>query len=203
MRSTRLETLRQSVETLAQYNQDGAPFAMRWGLYAGNELYPDVRKIYFQHFRSLLFGQTQAALLQTLSGLPGAPGPNDQYGPAYDTLKAYLITTSNHDKSTRLFLSPVLMKAWQAEPLHRPGSNAVGPEAVRFLQRPTEGRESLHLPRTITLAVTRARVYLSQFSGIERTYRFMTGGSFQSQPPDQLQPQVPGLRGSGGGREGN
>ena len=58
--------------------------------------------------------QAQANLVQTLSALPGAPGPNDQYGPAYDTLKAYLITTSNHDKSTSLFLSPVLMKAWVA-----------------------------------------------------------------------------------------
>jgi type VI secretion system protein ImpL len=108
----RLETLRQSFETLAQYQQDGAPFRMRWGLYAGDALYPDVQKIYFRYFRTLLFAQTQAGLLQTLSSLPAAPGASDQYGPAYDTLKAYLITTSNHDKSTRLFLAPVLSKAW-------------------------------------------------------------------------------------------
>ena len=78
------------------------PWSMRWGLYVGNSLYPDVRRIYFQHFQHLLFGEAQANLVQTLSALPAAPGPNDQYGPAYDTLKAYLITTSNHDKSTEL-----------------------------------------------------------------------------------------------------
>jgi len=188
---TRLETLRQSVETLAQYQQDGAPFSMRWGLYAGNDLYPDVRKIYFQHFRSLLFAQTQAALLQTLSGLPAAPGPNDQYGPAYDNLKAYLITTSNHDKSTRLFLSPVLVKAWQA-------GRDIDPERMQLAQKQFDfysdqlKDENPYSSENDTLAVARARNYLSQFSGIERVYRFMLAEASKASPSINFNRKFPG-----------
>ena len=40
----KLETLRQSVDTLSDYQQNGPPFSMRWGLYVGNSLYPDVAK---------------------------------------------------------------------------------------------------------------------------------------------------------------
>jgi type VI secretion system protein ImpL len=187
----RLETLRQSVETLAEYRQDGPPFSMRWGLYAGNELYPDVRKVYFQHFRSLLFAQTQAALLQTLSGLPGAPGPNDQYGPAYDTLKAYLITTSNHDKSTRLFLSPVLLKAWQA-------GRDIDPDRMQLAQKQFDfysdqlKDENPYSTENDTLAVARARNYLSQFSGTERVYRFMLAEASKASPSINFNRKFPG-----------
>ncbi len=188
---TRLETLRQSVETLAQYNQDGAPYAMRWGLYAGNDLYPDVRRIYFQHFRSLLFAQTQAALLQTLSGLPGAPGPNDQYGPAYDTLKAYLITTSNHDKSTRLFLSPVLMKAWQAgRDIDTPRLQLAQKQFDFYSDQLKD--ENPYSSEYDTLAVARARNYLSQFSGIERVYRFMVAEASKASPSVNFNRKYPG-----------
>ena len=178
---TRLETLRQSVETLAQYEREGAPFGMRWGLYVGDALYPDVRRIYFQHFHNLLFAQTQTTLRQTLSVLPGAPGPDDQYGPAYDTLKAYLITTSNHDKSTRLFLSPVLSKAWAS-------GREIDPDRVLLAQKQFDFySEQLKLENPFssendTLAVARARNYLSQFSGVERVYRFMLAEASKANP---------------------
>ena len=187
----RLETLRQSVETLARYEQQGPPFGMRWGLYTGSSLYPDVRKIYFQHFRKLLFGQTQAALLQTLSALPVTPGPNDQYGPAYDTLKAYLITTSNHDKSTRLFLSPVLLKAWEA-------GRDIDPERVQLAQKQFDFYSDQlkdanpYSSENDTLAVTRARNYLSQFEGSERVYRFMLAEASKAEPSINFNRKFPG-----------
>jgi type VI secretion system protein ImpL len=187
----RLETLRQSVETLAQYQQEGAPFGMRWGLYAGDSFYPDARKIYFQHFRKLLFAQTQAGLLQTLSALPGTPGPNDQYGPAYDTLKAYLITTSNHDKSTRLFLSPLLLKAWAV-------GREIDPDRVQLAQKQFDFySEQLKDANPFsseydTLAVARARNYLSQFSGVERVYRFMLAEASKANPSINFNRKFPG-----------
>src|ERR1017187_10126219 len=104
----KLETLRQSLETLVKYRREGEPWSYRWGLYTGDALYPEVRRIYFARFRQLLFLQTQSAILENLRGLPMSPGP--EYAPTYDALKAYLITTSHHDKSTKLFLSPVLTK---------------------------------------------------------------------------------------------
>jgi type VI secretion system protein ImpL len=164
---------------------------MRWGLYTGNSLYPDVRKIYFQHFRKLLFGQTQAALLQTLSALPVTPGPNDQYGPVYDTLKAYLITTSNHDKSTRLFLSPVLLKAWTA-------GRDIDPDRVQLAQKQFDFYSDQlkdanpFSSENDTLAVTRARNYLSQFEGSERVYRFMLAEASKADPSINFNRKFPG-----------
>ena len=187
----RLETLRQSVETLAQYEEEGPPLRMRWGLYTGSTLYPDVRKIYFQHFRKLLFGQTQAALLQTLSALPVTPGPNDQYGPVYDTLKAYLITTSNHDKSTHVFLSPVLMKAWAA-------GRDIDQDRVQLAQKQFDFYSDQlkdanpYSSENDTLAVQRARNYLSQFSGGERVYRFMLAEASKADPSINFNRKFPG-----------
>jgi type VI secretion system protein ImpL len=51
----KLETLRQSLETLVKYHREGEPWSYRWGLYTGDALYPEVRRIYFDRFRQLLF----------------------------------------------------------------------------------------------------------------------------------------------------
>ena len=117
----KLETLRQSLDTLVKFRREGEPWSYRWGLYSGDALYPEVRRIYFDRFRQLLFQPTQTAILENLRGLPTTPGP--EYSPTYDALKAYLVTTSHHDKSDKLFLSPVLMKWW---------SGNRGPDAERL-----------------------------------------------------------------------
>ncbi|MGO8819183.1 MAG: ImcF-related family protein [Terriglobia bacterium] len=188
---TKLEALRQSVETLSNYQQDGAPLSMRWGLFVGDSIYPDARRIYFEHFQHLLFGPAQAKLVQTLSGLPAAPAPTDQYGPPYDTLKAYLITTSNHDKSTSLFLSPVLLNAWVA------GRN-IDQDRVQLAQKQFDFySEQLKIENPYsseydTLVVARARNYLSQFSGGERVYRVVLAEADKANPSINFNKKFPG-----------
>src|ERR1017187_9513236 len=81
----KLEALRQSFETLRQYRNEGAPLFYRMGLYVGNDLYPEAKRIYFERFRQLLVAQTQTGIVQGLSGLPATPGP--EYSPTYDALK--------------------------------------------------------------------------------------------------------------------
>ncbi len=110
----RLDSLRGAIEELSSYEREGPPWSMRWGLYSGHDMYPAVRTLYFTRFSQLLFGSTQSALVDWLRKLPPKPGENDQYQTAYDTLKAYLITTSFHEKTTRAFLPPVLMDRWSA-----------------------------------------------------------------------------------------
>jgi len=84
-----LETLRQSLARLTAYERDGPPLRLRFGLYKGSEILPDVRKIYYAKFRQLLFGATEARMLESLKGAP-----------AYDVLKAYLLTTSEWQRSS-------------------------------------------------------------------------------------------------------
>lgn len=185
----RLETLRQSVETLTLYNREGAPWRYRWGLYVGNELLPEARRAYFAKFHQLLFGGTQAAMLESLRGLPQTPGP--EYGPTYDTLKAYLITTSHHDKSTRMFLTPVLMDRWLA-------GRGVDAERLDLARKQFDfyGEElkfaNMYSSENDGLAIEKARVYLAQFAGTERVYQFMLAEAGKTNPPINFNKKFPG-----------
>ncbi len=142
----RLENLRQSLVLLTKYEDEGAPWRLRWMLYSGSELYPKVRKIYYARFHQLLFAQTQAELLTSLQRVQIPPAPTDDYGTSYDTLKAYLITTSEWKRSTN-WLSPVLTNRWARDAAGGQHS-AARKKAVRILQRRSGRAEILSAKRT-------------------------------------------------------
>ena len=166
----RLETLRQELATLTGYERDGAPLSLRWGLYKGSEIYPEAYRLYFSKFFATLFGWTKASMIDTLRRLPAAPGPNDVYGPPYNTLKAYLITTSEWKRSTRAFLSPFLLSRW-AE------GRGVEPERVQLAQKQFDFySEMLHDKNPFATdnevpTVQSAREYLKKFNADERIYQ--------------------------------
>jgi type VI secretion system protein ImpL len=169
---TKLDALRQSVETIGRYNREGPPLSYRWGLYVGEKIYPTVRRLYFARFFQLLFGATQARLLLNLQSFPARPGPTDTYQYPYDTLKSYLITTSNHDKSTKLYLSPLLYTRWEA------GKKVDSAPAQLVRKQFDFYSEELKFANPFSsendsAAIDRARKYLAQFAGAERVYRSM------------------------------
>jgi type VI secretion system protein ImpL len=184
-----LDSLRQTLLVLTDHKRNGTPFGYRWGLYAGDDLYPRVYSLYFANFKKALFGQTQGALLETLRRLPATPGP--EYAPVYDALKAYLITTSNHDKSTREFLSPVLLNRWSAD-------RNVGADRLALAQKQFDFyADELKLANPYasendSLAVDRARRYLAQFAGFERVYQAMLADAAKSSPLINFNRQFPG-----------
>lgn len=104
----RLDDVRQSLTTLDNYRRDGRPLRLAWGLYVGDQLYAPLHRIYSKAFRRLLLGGIQENLVTLLS----RPSPTQDRGYIYNALKAYLITTSNPDKSTSTFLPPVLATHW-------------------------------------------------------------------------------------------
>ncbi len=188
----RLDSLRQIAETLARWQREGPPLRLRWGLYAGAELYPLVRRAYFGRFHRLLFAQTQRAMLAHLTGLPPSPGPNDPYGPTYDTLKAYLITTSHPEKSTRAFLTPVLLAYWIA-------GRDVGAERTALARRQFDFyADELRVGNPFSSeadmpAVERARRYLAQFGARERVYRLMVAEASAKHPAISYNRAFPGF----------
>jgi type VI secretion system protein ImpL len=185
----KLETLRQSLETLVKYHREGEPWSYRWGLYTGDALYPEVRRIYFDRFRQLLFLQTKSAILENLRGLPVSQGP--EYQPTYDALKAYLITTSHHDKSTKLFLSPVLMKWWAGN--RGPDADRAALAQKQFDFYATELKEENPFSReNDAYSIEHARAYLKQFAGAERVYAFMLAEAGKTNPPVDYNRQFPG-----------
>jgi len=174
----KLEALRVQLDTLRQHQVDGAPwFSYRWGLYSGDGLYPAASKIYFNHFRRLLLGQTQGSLLQLISN------PTSQslgYRPVYDALKAYLITTSHPDKSTKEFLPPVLMEHWlkgrTLDPRH---SDLAKRQFTYYAEVLPLGNPYPSLAKPNDTAVATARRYLSQFAGAETIYAAMLAAASQ------------------------
>ncbi|HWC97725.1 MAG TPA: ImcF-related family protein [Candidatus Sulfopaludibacter sp.] len=184
----KLETLRQALQTLVQYRHEGAPWSYRWLLYVGNDLYPEARRVYFDRFKQLLFGNTQNSMLASLRDLPATPGP--EYGPTYDTLKGYLITTAFHDKSTSPFLSPVLMRWWS-------NGRPVDPERQQLAQKQFDfyagelKEENPYSKDSDAAAVEKARRYLSQFGGVERVYTAMLAEAGKN-PPINFNRQFPG-----------
>jgi type VI secretion system protein ImpL len=165
----KLDHLRRDLVSLGNYNKDGAPLSLRWGLYSGNEIYPGAKKVYFERFHQLLLSDTQAKLLNDLRTLPDKPGPNDSYENAYKKLKAYLITTSNHEKSTAE-LSPVLLGEWKA------GRNNVDADRENLARQQFDyystelTGENPFSSVNDSGAIARARNYLSQSAGIDRFY---------------------------------
>lgn len=176
----RLETLRQSLDVLTAHRRNGAPWSYRWGLYTGDELYAKTRESYWTAFQTLLLTYTQGGLLDDLRRLPATPGP--EYGPTYDTLKAYLITTSNPDKSTRAFLSPLLLDRW------RQGRN-VSPKQTELAQQQFDFySDELPIENPFSKendagAVDKARRYLAQFGSLKRIYLAMLTDAAKASPP--------------------
>jgi len=168
---TRLDTLRQQLEPLSAYynHTKSVPWSLRWWLYSGDDFYPSARLAYFQGFRDLLFAETQGKLLTSLRTVKDKPDPNDSYEATYNILKAYLITTSHREKSSKDFLTPVLYNTWangrspdeQAAILVRNQFDFYSGELL--IQNPYSSTSN-------TEVVDHARFYLSAFSGIDRYY---------------------------------
>ncbi len=163
----KLERLRGELVTLSDYEDNGAPWSMRWGLYVGDRVYRDSKPVYFDRFRRLLFGETQKRVADSLLALPDKPAanaPNDAYEKAYNDLKAYLITTepADHDKSTKEFLTPVLMSHWvNGRDIDNDRKNLAG---LQFDYYAVElAKENPFSTGSSKMLIEQARAYLQQF----------------------------------------
>lgn len=185
----KLETLRQSLDRLESYRRKGAPWSYRFGLYGGDPLYADVRQVYFAHFRQLLLQPAQSTIVDSLDALPAAPGPD--YGPTYDSLKAYLITTSNHDKSTSAFLAPVLLNRWSANRNIDAPRLDLARKQFEFYSDELRAENPFSSVNDAAV-VGKARQYLAQFGSFERVYQAMLADAAKAGPPLNFNKQFPG-----------
>lgn len=170
----KLDRLRGELVPLSDYEVNGPPLSMRWGLYSGDRIYRNARAVYFDRFRRLLFGETLNRIVDSLNALPEKPAantPNDAYGKAYDELKAYLITTepTDHDKSTKEFLTPVLLTHWINTRDIDQGRRDLAAAQFDFYSVELARQNPFSIGSSRML-VDQARAYLQQFAGIDRYY---------------------------------
>lgn len=177
-----LESLHALLADLGRYRRDGHPWSLGMGLYAGNQLYPPVRKAYFDNFERLMLGPAQAVLRKNLSLNPAA-GVTASFDSTYESLKAYLITRSHPDKSTREFLSPVLLRSWQTQQGNDAERATLAKAQFDFYS--DEWRTDPPYPRRIDdEAIAAGRDYLrDNFGGIDRIYSLLKADASRDNPP--------------------
>jgi type VI secretion system protein ImpL len=170
-----LDDLRQTIALLDENKQNGAPWSYRWGLYQGDKLSLEARRVYFDRFRPMLLNPAQNGFLATMRGLPEAPAnANDfsLYNAAYNPLKAYLITSVNPEKSDPKFLTPVFLQYWIGPRTVDQDQQDVAKKQIDFY-----GAELLRQPPySITpdlVARDHTRSYLHNFLGVTRVYQAM------------------------------
>ncbi len=185
----KLERLRESLVKLTDYEEHGAPLGLRWLLYTGGDLYPNVRRLYYARFGQLLFLQTEERMIASLRALQVPPGPADDYATTYDTLKAYLITTSEYKRGSR-WLSQVLIGRWSAGRQ----VDSILPLATRQFDFYADdlARSNPFNEENDVAAIDRARVHLSKFSGIEQIYQFMLSDASRRVPKANFNERFPG-----------
>ena len=165
----RLDALRQSVAELSDYNSNGAPLHLRWGLFTGDDVYPDARAIYFQYFDKLLFDHTRRNLMSDLRTYRGDPQSSVDSGAAYDSLKAYLLTTSEYKRNTGAFLSDFLMKEWN-KGLEDPGTRKPLIEQQFDFYSSELTIDNPYSKTSDPGYVDPTRAYLNKMAGIQRIY---------------------------------
>jgi type VI secretion system protein ImpL len=128
-------------------------------------------------------------MLDSMRRLPPTPGPD--YSQTYATLKAYLITTSNHDKSARNFLTPVLLNRWGAD--RNPGSERIALAEKQFDFYSDELKiANPYSSENDAAAIEKTRRYLALFAGFERVYQAMLADAAKSGSPLNFNRQFPG-----------
>ena len=89
--------MRKELVDISDYEVNGAPLSLRWGLYVGDQIYPDAKTSLLPAFPQLLLAETlKARDRQFGSRIRASPlrlRPNDAYEKTYNELKAYLIMT--------------------------------------------------------------------------------------------------------------
>jgi type VI secretion system protein ImpL len=175
----RLDALRQTLVQLRSYNHNGAPLSLRWGLYSGNSIFDDARAIYFHAFDQLLFQHSKKNLLADLQTYRGVPQPNADPGVSYDSLKAYLLISSESQRNNGEFLQDFLMKDWRRDlgDLDQDHTDLAAQQFAFYSSELT--LDNPFSKSNDSALVDQVRAYLNGFSGLQRLYNSMLADARQ------------------------
>lgn len=185
-----LDSLRAALVEIEQDQKNRAPLFYRFGLFSGDRIYPDARRAYFQNFQKLLLYSAQVNMLGSLRQPPSTKTSED-FQQMYSTLKAYLITTSHHEKAD--------WSGFQQAVLDRSPAFRNGDGAGQELIRKQVAFYAAELIASNPLAadpdangIDHARAYLKQFNGVEPIYQAMLDDAGRGKQPVNFNHQFPG-----------
>jgi type VI secretion system protein ImpL len=187
----RLSSLRDILAKLDNYAKSRPPWPARAMLYEGGDVRAALRTVYLGMFRRLLLDPTQ----QTLVKICSEPQKYNTrgYDYIYDALKAYLITTSNHDKSTAAFLAPALFTYWENGRTLGAGAESEARKNFAYYAETLPSLSSnARFDKPDATALTNARAYLNNFPRADRIYNVMLRTAGGNQKPLIFNQDYPG-----------
>lgn len=163
----RLDDLRKVLVEL----DSGSRWSLHWGLYAGDRVRPEARRLYFRRFQAIVLSGLNQELVRQLARLPAAAGTGDPYESAYRQLWTHLTISGEACKREPTVVAAVLKQ--QAEVAGWTASE----ERKRLVERQIDYYAAAlgegDLPARVSQdaeARDRARAYLRQVSSPERVY---------------------------------
>lgn len=181
-----LDSARGVLERLEDYEENGHPWHMGWGLYVGHELYLDLRRVYFYRFDELLLNDTRAQMIAILRKLPSCTGggtatPQESGPQVFETLKAYLMITSNPEKATPEFLAPYLTNIWSGGEAEAERQGLAKTQFAYFAKE--LHNQNTQQEQSDFAAVQQARSYLRLCNQAESRYRALLAQADVTFPP--------------------
>ena len=165
-----LDDAHTQLAVLDDYEKNGPPIQMRWGMYMGNDIAPPFRRAYAAVVERAFVLRCHAFLRDRLASLDSSPVRSaDDFSKQFDDLKLYLMLTDPKHVDPA-WAAPRLVRVWTAVP-HTPFDNeeaALLPHALYYLQLLQRGA----IPALPAAAptVSRSRSILSQVPQRERLY---------------------------------
>jgi type VI secretion system protein ImpL len=161
-----IENLRSVLRTVSDNYYDGAPWKLRFGLYAGNRIYSPLYDVYFQRFREYFLGNTVRDVEAKLARLPAAQTPAFEYKAVYDDLKGYRTITTSDERSCSPDneFTQWLMGSWR-------GTDLAERQFRFYVDELRAKRNPYPDLRSAPAAVKTGRSYLAAYSGIDPLYQ--------------------------------
>ncbi len=178
----RLDGLRRRLESL----DEGGPWRLHWGLYAGDYVRPAARALYFQRFKTLLLDDLNQQLVHKLAALPASPSPGDPYEPAYNKLATHLTISGASCERDKTVVASVLKEE---------AASTIGQEEERkrladrqidyYAGALGEGELPVRVGQDAQ-ATQNSRDYLRQLTGASRIYCGILQDANRALPPLRL-----------------
>jgi type VI secretion system protein ImpL len=166
-----LDSLREVAAGAIDRQRYGAPMSLRWGVYPGADLYQRPVALYCRQFDRFLLADTRASLADYFHHLPATPNPGDSYQRPFDSLRAYLMSTSEAARTEPGFLAGMLSNQWAAN--RAISDETAGLARAQFAFFASNRNMNLCQSKPDPDAIAQARTYLLGFQPVERIYRAM------------------------------
>jgi len=181
---TAIENLRKSISKLDEYERNGAPWWMRFGLYSGNRIYKErLLSIYFnaieQRFKKPVMRKLEEDLQKfsadqlTITSSNLTPQQEELLGKNYDLLKAYLMLSGKDEYrkyAESSFLVTTLSDYWKKESKLNEGLWLLAEQQLEFWAKQIDRDEFPFSPVNDNL-VTEARKKLQAYPAWQRYYK--------------------------------